>query len=647
MPKPPTASDKTLGMDRDIPRRDFLQGAATAIGGAALASALPAWAQTAGAQPASQDAPGYYPPTRTGMRGSHPGSFEGAHALRDGKAPPPPRATGEAYDLVIVGGGISGLSAAWFWRQQRPDATILILDNHDDFGGHAKRNEFQVDGKTLLLNGGTLEIDSPRPYSDVADGLIKALGIDPPALEKADSPDTFRKLGLRQGVFFDRETFGRDKLVVAAPRAGRRGKADPEALAQMLAEAPLSEAVRTDIVRIETSETDYLPDLSAEQKMDRLSRISYREYLLTVVKADPGVIPYYQTRTHGEWGIGIDGEPALDCWGLGLPGFEGLGLDHAKTPRMGYTAAGYSSTGGSYRYHFPDGNASIARMLVRQLVPAAAPGSTPQDIITAKFDYAALDRPGAPARIRLGSIVVHARNQDDGVEVVYEHGGATHGVRGKACIMAGYNMMIPYIVPDLPAEQKAALHQLVKVPLVYVSVALRNWRAFQTLGVSGASCPGAYFSSFGLAPAQAVGGYATAATPDEPILVRLTRTPCLPGAATERDQHRAGRAELLATPFEVFERNIRDQLYRALGPGGFDPARDIAGIMVNRWPHGYAYEYNPLYDPWDIPEDQRPHVIGRQRFGRIAIANSDSGAQAYTSCAIDQAHRAVGELLQA
>jgi spermidine dehydrogenase len=651
MPKPRTPSDKSLGMNRIIERRDFLHGAAIGVAGAAFAGSWPAQALAelapVAAQPAAQGAPGYYPPVRTGMRGSHPGSFEGAHALRDGKTPASATSTGEVYDLVIVGGGISGLSSAWFWRQARPDAKILILDNHDDFGGHAKRNEFHVDGKTMIVNGGTLLIDSPRPYSDVAAGLIKALGIEPDALSKADRVDTFAKLGLKDGTFYDKETFGQDKLVVASARGGRRGKPDPDALARSLDAAPMSAAVKRDIVRVESGEDDYMPGLTEAQKRERLSKMSYRDYLLNVVKVDAGVIPYYQTRTHGEWGIGIDGEPALDCWGLGLPGFQGLKLDHANTEYMGYTAGGYSSTGGSYRYHFPDGNASIARMLVRQLIPAVAPGSTPQDIVLAKFDYAALDRPAAPVRIRLSSVVVHARNlePDGGVEVVYQHAGQTLSVRGRACIMAGYNMMIPYIVPDLPAEQKAALHQLVKVPLVYTSVAIRNWRAFQKLGISGANCPGSYFSSFHLAQAQSIGGYQTSATPDEPIIVQLTRTPCLPGAPTERDQHRAGRAELLATPFDVFERHIRDQLGRVLGAGGFDPARDIAGIMVNRWPHGYAYEYNPLYDPWDIPEDQRPHIVGRRKFGRIAIANSDSGAAAYTSSAIDQAHRAVTELL--
>jgi spermidine dehydrogenase len=652
MPKRRLPTDTALGMDRAIDRRDFLQGAAISVGGVAFAAG--AWPQHAlaelapAAQPASQEAQGYYPPVRTGMRGAHPGSFEGAHAVRDGKATPPPLSTGESYDLVVVGGGLSGLSAAYFWRQAKPNARILILDNHDDFGGHAKRNEFNVDGKMLLVNGGTLLIDSPRPYSPVADGLMKGLGIDPEALSKIGGrQDTFSKFGLRNAVFYDQPTFGADKLVVSAPN-GRRGKPDPEALARSLAEAPLSAAVKADIVRVETGHDDYLPGLSLDQKMDRLSRISYRDFLLTIAKVDPGVIPYYQTRTHGEWGIGIDGEPALDCWGLGLPGFQGLGLDRSKTTRMGYTAAGYSSTGGSYRYHFPDGNASIARLLVRRLIPAVAPGSTAEDIVLAKFDYAALDRPDAAARIRLNSIALRARNlPSGGVEVVYERAGATHSVEGRACIMAGYNMMIPYIVPDLPAVQKAALHQLVKVPLVYTSVAIRNWRAFQTLGISGATCPGSYFSSFRLAEPQAIGGYQTAANPDEPIVVQLTRTPCLPGAPTECDQHRAGRVELINTPFEVFERHIRDQLGRVLGPGGFDPARHIAGIMVNRWPHGYAYEYNPLYDPWDVPESERPHVVGRQRFGRIAIANSDSGAAAYTSSAIDQAYRAVGELLSA
>ncbi len=580
------------------------------------------------------------------MRGSHPGSFEGAHALRDGTLNlGDAEDMRERYDLIVVGGGISGLAAARFLRAERPDARILILDNHDDFGGHAKRNEFHVAGRTLLLNGGTMLIDSPRPYSAVATGLLAGLGIDPVALAArfpADAAYRARKLG--SAVFFDAETFGRDALV---PLPSRREEPDAATLAASLAGAPLSPRAIADIVRVETGEEDYLAGMDVAAKMDRLSRISYRAYLSDIVQVDDQVLAYYQTRTHGEWGIGIDAEPALDCWGIGLPGFRGLKLDRSRTVRMGNTGAGYSSTGGSPSFHFPDGNATIARALVRSLVPAAAPAGPIEALVGARFDYAVLDRAGQPVRIRLNSTVVHVGRAGEGVEVTYMSGGRLRRVSGRAAVLACYNMMIPYLVPELPDAQKAALHQLVKVPLVYVSVALTNWRAFARLGIASVTCPGGYFSSFGLAPVLEMGGVAGPRSPDDPVLVHMTRTPCAPGAATERDQHRAGRAELLATSFETFERHIRDQLGRALGGGGFDPARDIAGIAVNRWPHGYAYEYNPLYDQWDVPEETRPHVIGRRRFGPIAIANSDAGAAAYTDAAIDQAYRAVHELLAA
>jgi spermidine dehydrogenase len=316
---------------------------------------------------------------------------------------------------------------------------------------------------------------------------------------------------------------------------------------------------------------------------------------------------------------------------------------------MGNTAAGYASTGGSYRFHFPDGNASIARLLVRALVPAAMPGHSAEDVVTARADYAALDRRGNPVRIRLSSVVVGARNlgkpeSSKGVEIAYARFGKVYRVHAVNCIMAGYNMMIPYICPELPEKQKATLHQLVKVPLVYVSVGLRNWRAFHRLGVQSISAPGSYYSSLMLNQPVDIGAYKSVRSPDEPILVHMLRTPCKPGLP-ERDQHRAGRYELLGTSLETFERNLRSQMGRMLAGGAFDPANDIQAITINRWAHGYAYEYNPLFDDFSTPPDQLPNVIGRKRFGRIAIANSDSGAAAYTDSAIDQGHRAVTELL--
>jgi spermidine dehydrogenase len=333
---------------------------------------------------------------------------------------------------------------------------------------------------------------------------------------------------------------------------------------------------------------------------------------------------------------------------LGFPGFQGLGLEPGAAPHMGFTASGYAATGGSDKFHFPDGNASIARLLVRSLVPGAIPGRSAQDIVTAPADYGRLDRPGAPVRIRLGSIAVRVRNVGEpgsarAAEVVYSRNGRQAAARGKAMVLACWNMMIPHLCPELPARQKDALRSLVKVPLVYTSVALRNWRAFKALRVHEIHAPGSYHSGVRLNETVDIGGYRSVRSPDDPILIHMMRAPCRPGL-DEREQHRIGRAELLATSFEDFERNIRDQLARMLGPGGFDPAADITAITVNRWPHGYAYEYNPLFDP-DWSEHEQPHVIGRAPFGRITIANADAGAGAYTDVAIEQAHRAITEVM--
>jgi spermidine dehydrogenase len=639
--------DSRLGMDQAITRRDFLNGVALAVS-ATLPLPVSAGTTAAGAAAgapaiAAQDAPGYYPPLLTGMRGSHPGSFEDAHALRDGHSGPTPIDTGEDYDLIVVGAGISGLAAAHFYRAKTsPRSRILILDNHDDFGGHAKRNEYQLDGHLHLMNGGTLEIDSPRPYSPVATGLLSTLGIDVAKLaQSTQHPQFYAAKGLQAGVFFDQETFGADKLIVGAGTVPY-----PE----LLADAPLSAHAREQIVQIQEHKVDYLPGLSSAEKKDRLSRMSYEAFLRDVIGVESSVLLYYHARTMGEWGVGTDAVSALDCWGFGLPGFQGMQLAKGSIRRMGFTPAGYEDTGGSLHLHFPDGNATIARLLVRDLLPRALPGTGVENAITARADYAQLDRSGKPIRVRLSSTVIRTRHlgtpeSASHVEVTYLRDGKAFTARGRGVVLACYNMMIPYICPDLPAPQQAALHNLVKTPLVYTTVALRNWQAFEQLKVHSVYSPGGYHTNMRLNPHVNIGAYRSVNSALEPILLHMVRTPCKPGIP-EHDQNRAGRAELLSTSFETFERNIRQQLNRTLNAGGFDAARDISGITVNRWPHGYAPEYNPLFDA-DVPESERPHVIGRAPFGRISIANSDAGGGAYTDSAINQGHRAVMELLSA
>jgi spermidine dehydrogenase len=298
-----------------------------------------------------------------------------------------------------------------------------------------------------------------------------------------------------------------------------------------------------------------------------------------------------------------------------------------------------------YIFHFPDGNASIARLLVRSLVPQAIPGSTMEDVVTAKADYSELDEAGGAIRIRLNSTVVHVQHTaaQKEVQVAYVRGGKLQAVAAKNCVLACYNGMIPYLCPELPEKQKEALSYLVKMPLVYSHVALRNWTSFAKLNVHHIVAPGGYHTYTALDFPVSLGQYRFPGNPEEPAVLFMLRTPCKPGLP-QRDQNRAGRSELMQTPFSKFERNIRDQLDRMLRGAGFDPAKDIQGITVNRWAHGYAFAPNPLCDP-DWKEDERPWVIGRKPFGKIAIANSDAGASAYTDVAIDQAWRAVGEIL--
>lgn len=635
--------NRDLGMGNAISRRDFVHGVALGSAGALGALAAPAWSEPSSSPIANaQDLPGYYPPRLTGLRGSHPGSFEAAHALRGSGRPAEGKLLDERYDAVIVGGGISGLSAAHFYLEREPLARVLILDNHDDFGGHAKRNEFELGGTLRLLNGGTLEIDSPRPYGPVADGVLRALGIDAAKMAKEiQHPEYYEGLGLGTGIFLDKETFGADHLAV-----GYRKRPWKE----FLSGAPLSPAARDDIERIEAGSVDPLPELTSEQKKERLATISYRLYLKDVMKAGAEALAFYQSRTQGEWGVGADAVSALDAWGISLPGFRSLNLAPGSIPAMGFTPAGYADTGGSAMLHFPDGNATIARLLVRRLIPASIAGKNAEDVVSARAEYGQLDRADSPVRIRLNSTVVRVTNAVSAAGqahtvITYMRDGQALAVKAKHCVLACYNMIIPFICPELPERQKAALHSLIKTPLVYTSVAIRNWRAFAKLGVRQIYAPGGYHTSARLNPTVDVGTYRSTRSPDEPSLVWMTRTPCSPGL-TEHEQNKAGRAELLSTPFEVFERNIRDQLGRMLAGGGFDPATDITAITVNRWPHGYAPERNSLFEPL-LPNDELPHVIGRARFGQIAIANSDSGGGAYTDVAIEQAHRAVHELLGA
>src|SRR5215472_2787071 len=425
--------DRALGMNRKITRRDFLNGCAVTVG-ASLTASSPAWLEAMADSPhtapyAPEKDASYYPPAKTGMRGSHDGSWEVAHAMRDGKDWPGAASDNESYDLIVVGGGISGLAAAYFFRKSAgPQAKILILDNHDDFGGHAKRNEFTAGNRLLLGYGGTQSLEAPHHYSKEAFGLLQELGIDVDRFHTYFDQNLYKGMGLKRATFFDKETFGVDRLLPGFGTHYLGLSYPPEVLAQI----PISETARKDLVRLQESDVDYLAGLSAEEKRPKLIKTSYKDYLLEYVKVHPDVIKIFQTAPHGLYGVGIDAVSAWDCLEMDYPGFKGIKLESGEdSPERAEP----------YIFHFPDGNASVARLLVRSLVPGSAPGHTMEDMVTARMDYGRLDSSDSPVRIRLNSTAVSAKHlgeaqSADEVEVTYIRGGKAHKVRAAHCVLA-------------------------------------------------------------------------------------------------------------------------------------------------------------------------------------------------------------------
>ncbi|MDT8319913.1 MAG: NAD(P)-binding protein [Xanthomonadales bacterium] len=636
------ATDRELGLDRAISRRQFCQGSAVALG----ASLLP-WERAWGFDGSPEIGAGYYPPGRDGLRGSHPGSFETAHALAHGGAR---WETGEVsgegeFDLVVVGAGISGLAAAWFYRRENPGARILLLDNHEDFGGHAIRNEFTIDGRTIIGYGGSQSIDTPSSYSPEAIGLLRELAIDLQVFHQAFDRDFYRDLGLGEAFWLDAATFGVDRLV-KGNALYRHAARSADETARFAAEIATNTRDRETLLGILNNDRDFLAGKSPAEKVAYLRTLSYDECLRRHFGASEYLVKLFNPLTKSYWGIGTDGISAREAMFLSMPGFNGLGIDLARDdPHYGL------EKNEPYIFHFPDGNAGIARLLVRSLVPAAAPGDSMQDQVTACFDYSALDRADSPVRIRLNSTVVRIAHDGPspgkGVGLRYVKQGRAWDVRARQVVYAGYSAMLPYIAPEFPPEQAAAFGKLVKVPLLYANTLLSNWRAFEKLGVSSLRFPGGTFTAASLDFPVSMGAYAFSQDPSEPIIVHLVHVPARPGEGLDaRQQNRDGRRQMLSTSFADYERAIRGQLGDALAGGGFDPARDIRGLTVNRWPHGYAYEYNDLWDPPDWNRYKGPHIQARKPFGRVAIANSDAEAYAYVNGAIDAAWRAVGELAQ-
>jgi spermidine dehydrogenase len=575
--------------------------------------------------------PSYYPPARTGLRGSHPGSNENAHnrAWTQRSDWGPTTRLHEVYDLIVVGGGLSGLSAAYFYQQKHGrDKKVLILDNHDDFGGHARRNEHTINGQRRIGYGGSQTLVKPQAAHKIVQDLLKDIGIDIERFKTAYDRDFFKRHDLGATTYFNKQVFGQDK-VVAHPYCNYpnyiEGLQGPKLSNEEAArEAPLSERGKEQLLKVLNGGLHSIK-LSGQELESHIARTPYFDYLKNTLGVDdPGVL---RMARHS----GLD-------WAS--TGTDLMSIQAAKScGALGFTPVAVYDADHPYIHHFPDGNAGIARALVKNMIPRVANGKNAEELVLSRFHYAELDKKSSPVRIRLNSTVVNVRHHGahqsaSEVGITYINGNKAFQVKAKAAVMACYNMMIPHIVSGLPEKQAEALKLQGKCPLQYTTVGLRNWRAFKELGIGLAMSPGNMHQAVLMDFPVSMGGYEYTRSPNDPCVLQMINCPYGNTVGAPRlEQYREARSRMLTLQFSDYEEEIRAHLGGMLPKFLFEFDRDVESISVNRWAHGYTT---------GGPDDSTR--IGRQPFGRITIANADSAPGADAKTAMMMAHRAVHEL---
>jgi len=645
-------SEKSLGMDSSITRRDFLGATLLASGAQLLSPFSPA--QLLAKQPytalpgSTEDWNGY------GGVGEYADSngntwevLRAGHKLRDAN----PSAflkdaadTGELYDCVVVGGGISGLAAAaLFLRQARPGSKCLVLENHPIFGGEARQNEFDVDGYRVVAHQGSAIYFVPYPRSFLAD-FYDAIGLHEPrlsyqawggsgaAMTIGRTPYDSAGMSTGQyGFWFGPKFIANDSEISS-------GKWLIDPVGRKFAGAPVNDAARAELLHwYSGGAADHSKFAPPQYEGDEVSRS-----LDAITLEDHYIQRFGLTREFIRKYLSPD-----------LGGGSGLGAD-ALCAFSEYAADllhPYEKKGEAVQM-FPGGNTTIARLIVKALIPAAFAGDPSPDGVTRNaINFAAIDRAESKSRIRLGSTVLHVSHEGDpasadSLQLIYEKDGKLLRVRARSAVMAGGNWTTKHIIADLPSAQKIAYSQFFRSPCVMANIAVRNWRFLAKLGISGCRWFGGDIGNyFELRRMALVGDVPPQITPDSPVVLTVKILFSYPGLSTETQGHR-GRGELLATSFREYERRIRNQFSQMFSHVGFDAQRDIAGIVLNRWGHAYLSPQPGFF--FGIGGKPAPREVLRAApFGRITFANTDLAGAMDHRFSILEARRAVSQLFDA
>lgn len=614
---------------KHITRRHFLGSTAALAGATALSACQSSAYRTISATGRQAMQAALYPPALTGLRGDNDGSQAGAHSVAlANKQYSLPSEIAESYDLVVVGAGVSGLTAAYTYRKNNPNAKILILDNHDDFGGHARRQEFKINGRTLITYGGSENIDSPKSeFSDTALGLLRELGIDYNKFHVYFQQDLYTKQwGLGRGIYFNAKTFGKAAVVKGTPEM------DAEQALESIAQFPWSDEDKRAVLSLYVDVPDFLKGKTRRQRIQFAENISYHDFLEKTAKMPTIVLKYLQNISSDYWGHDIRALSLREAFDNGYPGTQNLRLPVEEGEDEPYI------------YHFPDGNASVARLLVRKMIPSVAAGNTMEDIVTARFNYAQLDKAENDVRIRLNSTALLLENQPDGtVAVAYLRHGEQNltRVQAKKCIYAGHAALAARIMPQMPAAQKTAMLSNVKVAMVYGKVLLKNGQVFKKLGAYHLYLPDQPYNELLLDYPVKMGDYTPPMTPNEPVIVHAIRMAVALEGATARDKYRAGRRALMAQKYDDLREELMQQLRDIFAVVGVRADDVVADIAIHRWAHGYSYEQVGLFD--SDTQTKRTTARMQKAVGKIFMANSDVAWMPYLQNAIDEGHRAANE----